>query len=261
MTQFMKNGKLWEKVWVECWRCSGKGRIEPYAHVHGGICFKCNDERGYWQERRVLSDKEKAQRERAKERKEARREAQRQENMIARNEEFKAQLGFVNGIIHVVAVKNTFSIKDDLKEQGAKFNRELGWYFSEAPDNYPTIQISDEEAIIMAEGYLEFNPDVERIIRSKMAEIMPQSHWVGDIKDKVELELTFKRSFGFEGQFGYSYIYIFEDDDHNIFKWSTGKSISLDEEDRVRIKGTIKGHTEYRDEKQTELTRCKIEAL
>lgn len=27
---------------VECYRCEGNGRLNAYAHVHGGVCFKCN---------------------------------------------------------------------------------------------------------------------------------------------------------------------------------------------------------------------------
>ena len=30
-----------QKVKTECPRCSGKGNVRGYAHVLGGICFKC----------------------------------------------------------------------------------------------------------------------------------------------------------------------------------------------------------------------------
>ena len=52
-------------------------------------------------------------------------------------------------------------------------------------------------------------------------------------------------------------IYRFEDENDNILIWKTSNFI--DRADKVtKIKATIKDHTEYNGEKQTEMSRVKI---
>jgi hypothetical protein len=43
-----------------------------------------------------------------------------------------------------------------------------------------------------------------------------------------------------------------------VFTWKTLRGICMEYGENVEIKGTIKAHGEYKDEKQTELTRCKV---
>jgi hypothetical protein len=57
--------------------------------------------------------------------------------------------------------------------------------------------------------------------------------------------------------FGCGSIFKFLDSKGNIFIWRTG-SADLEEGKTYTIKGTIKEHTEYKSEKQTHLTRCKV---
>ena len=42
--------------------------------------------------------------------------------------------------------------------------------------------------------------------------------------------------------------------------WKTQKGIDGEVCDLFKVKGTVKEHSEYRGEKQTTLTRCKVEA-
>ena len=65
-------------------------------------------------------------------------------------------------------------------------------------------------------------------------------------------------------------MHFFRDDNQNKLIWKTSKSLVkwLDngewfcptEGDRITLKGTVKAHEEYKGEKQTVLTRCKIVA-
>jgi hypothetical protein len=102
------------------------------------------------------------------------------------------------------------------------------------------------------------------------------SEYVGNVGDKVTLTLTYKKYISYEVQFGYrpeiAHIHLFVDKSGNAYKWNTNKvlfTLSLDdmgwekynyinEGQTLTIKGSIKAHTEYNGEKQTELTRCKI---
>jgi predicted extracellular nuclease len=56
------------------------------------------------------------------------------------------------------------------------------------------------------------------------------------------------------------YAHTFKDADGNVFTWKTQNGVGLNVGDSVNVKGTIKAHTEYKEEKQTELTRCKVTA-
>lgn len=93
------------------------------------------------------------------------------------------------------------------------------------------------------------------------------SQHVGQVGDKLDLTATFDHTAWFECRSftGYGtttmYIHTFKDADGNVLIWKTSNglgSMGLQEGDLVQIKGTVKDHSEYKDEKQTVLTRCKI---
>ena len=93
-----------------------------------------------------------------------------------------------------------------------------------------------------------------------------QSSYIGEIGDKVDLQATYERSAWFTTQYGYQtqvvYIHTFRDGDGNALTWKTSATALADIEEGtiVRLQGTIKEHKEYKDEKQTALTRCKVTA-
>jgi hypothetical protein len=74
-------------------------------------------------------------------------------------------------------------------------------------------------------------------------------------KDKIEISLELVHIFSYDSQFGRQYIHKFVDQEHNVFVWKTGNSNAIG---KYMVKGTVKEHSEYRDEKQTVLTRCKL---
>lgn len=72
--EFEKNGKPWIKAAESCPRCGGSGRYPSWEYQ--GICLQCQGDGYILTQKRILSDKEKARRERAKARKDARIQAQ-----------------------------------------------------------------------------------------------------------------------------------------------------------------------------------------
>ena len=102
------------------------------------------------------------------------------------------------------------------------------------------------------------------------------SNYVGNIGDKLSVKVTYLNSYSYSTNFGYSYIHLFVDDNGNIFKWTTSQVLlydltyeglniftnhALDKGAVVQLTGKIKNHSEYRNQKQTVLTRCKYEVL
>lgn len=102
------------------------------------------------------------------------------------------------------------------------------------------------------------------------------SNYVGNVGDKVSVKVTYLNSYSYSTRFGYSYIHLFVDGDGNIFKWTTSQAVlyelyyavanitsrhALDKGATVKLTGKVKEHSEYRNQKQTVLTRCKYEVL
>ena len=112
----------------------------------------------------------------------------------------------------------------------------------------------------------------KKIAEEKRAVENAKVEYYGAVGDKFELTLTFDKSFGFEGAYGFTYIHLFHDDEGHQFKWSSsrgtyqcwcktnGKDGFLEYEvgKKYILRGTIKAHEEYKGCKQTVITRCKV---
>jgi hypothetical protein len=91
------------------------------------------------------------------------------------------------------------------------------------------------------------------------------SQHVGSVGERIEIKGTYVKSGSWEqkafGGFNIEtmYAHTFKDTDGNVFVWKTSKNISFEYGEPVILKGTVKEHSEYKDEKQTVLTRCKVE--
>ena len=70
-------------------------------------------------------------------------------------------------------------------------------------------------------------------------------------------KVTIERIHVIETNYGALHIHSFRDAAGNVLVWKTSKGYGV-AGDVVELKGTIKAHTEFRGEKQTELSRCKI---
>ena len=115
----------------------------------------------------------------------------------------------------------------------------------------------------------------KKIAEEKRAIENAKVEYYGAVGDKFELTLTFDKSFGFEGAYGFTYIHLFHDDEGHQFKWSSSNGTYKVEYDKTAdfggieycefevghkylMKGTVKAHNEYKGVKQTVITRCKV---
>lgn len=93
------------------------------------------------------------------------------------------------------------------------------------------------------------------------------SQYVGEIGQKVNIcgSYQFTGSWEQKSFSGYGietmYCHNFKDTDGNVFVWKTGKGLALNYGEPVEITGTVKAHSEYKDERQTVLTRCKVKLV
>lgn len=89
-------------------------------------------------------------------------------------------------------------------------------------------------------------------------EVAAKSDYVGTVGQKINFQGTVNLVGGYETEYGYTRIYKFVDAQGNIYTWHTGSIVRVENGTEVNVCGTIKRHNEYRNEKQTVLTRCKV---
>ena len=97
-----------------------------------------------------------------------------------------------------------------------------------------------------------------RRARAEQAKKELNDEYAGAVGDKITTEATVECVTGFDGQYGYMYVYNFKDVHGHLLVWFTSKDLEVDTGDKIRISGTIKKLNEYKGIKQTVLTRCKV---
>lgn len=177
----------------------------------------------------------------------------------------KDVLGFKNGYIWIFTGA-TYEHKEELKAFGCVFRRYWGWSLSselELPDTLPEdvsalklewslVGANDEK--LMAED--EVAKRVKELIYQNTPHEESTSNYVGEEGERLELNVVVTRNIpvsGFRG--GVSYMHIMEDEDGNVFVWTTA-SKCWETNSEHHIKGTVKTHKEYNGTRQTILTRC-----
>lgn len=172
-----------------------------------------------------------------------------------------------------LVIGNTYAIKDELKEAGAKWCGNLqGWIFTQPTKEYPIVEFAAEECLnfnpkggtIWWKGYDELKP----LIQSKLPEEEKLiGGYVGEINGKLDAEVTFVRMYSYErpafrgGGTEWVGIYKFIDNKGNVFIWNTTACPNIEENKKYRLTGIIAEHKKYKEEKQTILKRCKVKEI
>lgn len=170
----------------------------------------------------------------------------------------KEVLGFKNGFITIFK-GDTYSCKEWFKENGARYTRFWGWGISsemEVPAELPIgIEAIRLDWDLVGEGdNLKNDSAVQEAIDAIMYE-ESTSQYVGEISQRIEVELTVDKAIKLDSYYGPSTMHIMKDADENVYVWTTGAK-SWEEGSVRTIRGTIKDHKMYKNVKQTVLTRC-----
>ena len=117
---------------------------------------------------------------------------------------------------------------------------------------------------IICSAVASYNREMEyqarKAVQRKQAS---SSQWVGNEGDRIELHnLQVRLLTSWDTMYGVTYLYKFIDEQGNTLTWKTGKWLGVTDEIipdlRISLKGTIKKHSEFNHELQTELTRCSV---
>lgn len=93
------------------------------------------------------------------------------------------------------------------------------------------------------------------------------SKHVGEIGERLSIKGTYHHSGSWEQKsfrgFGVDtmYVHTFKDVEGNVFTWKTQNALGMNYGEPVNLVGTVKEHAEYKGERQTVLTRCKVTAV
>lgn len=261
MATLVRTDKNGTKYWVEnkCPKCGGSGYLSCYGHVEGGVCFKCDGSGWFphtWKEYTPEYAAKLADRRLAK--------ARAKSDEV--NKELFRKLGMNEDGKAWVVVGNTYEIKDQLKEAGAKYGV-IGWHFDHEQNEYPCFELSIEQ---IAEKNVQWiwqlyqGGELDSILKKMRDANAPKStsKYVGEVGQKLDIKVTFIGESQYETHFTYygeiHSIYRFKDEDGNTIIWNTSSYQELEEGKQYSLKGTVKSHEEYKGDKQTYLNRCKI---
>lgn len=122
---YERNNKRYARIRCKCERCGGTGLIS-WSRLDNGVCWECHGAKTYIKEVRDYSDAEIQSMERAKERRREKAAKAFEEKKRKANAMTIQRYGF-NGMKAYVVLGDTYSIKDELKEHGAKYSPELKW--------------------------------------------------------------------------------------------------------------------------------------
>lgn len=93
------------------------------------------------------------------------------------------------------------------------------------------------------------------------------SQYVGNVGEKISIKCSFESTAWFDFKMGWKeermFIHTFKDVNGNKLVWKTTSRgfLNLNNGEPVNLTGTVKEHSEYKEEKQTSLIRCKIEKV
>ena len=254
-----------------CTHCGGAGGADAWNHT-GYTCWECGGT-GRRSTPKIIKEYTPEY--------EAKLNARREKSWAKKLEEEKALIPEINSKFLKengfdqegntwIILGNTYSIREQLKELGCSFNySEIGWHSPRELPDYPSIKLNASDLLLKDENGRIIGWNNERaseLISEAKKGIIKESEYVGNVGEKIELKATYIRECSYDVcVMGNSwmkqtrYIHIFEDENGNQFCWNTTAIIwDIEEGSRVKLKGTIKEHKEYKNVKQTYLTRCKI---
>lgn len=271
-----EKGRLYVRVKGACPRCAGTGHYS-YNQLDGTVCYGCNGSGVSVQTVRAYTEKEYARMQTAKERARLKREAEKaaktrdlEENAAQYKHEAALKLGFgEDEKAYLVYGDDTFAIKNQLKEMGARFDPTLKWFFSkevELPEGYKLCAMSFDELYDYTpqNKWASFKENAKDTVKRRIMELRGPSiseFYPGVEKERIRnITAKVESVRGFEGMYGYTSVYTFTSENY-VFVWMTSKAMDLAAGETVDLTGTIKKFDEYMGINQTHLTRCLIKKV
>lgn len=238
-----------------CPKCGGTGVLPCYGHIQNGICFKCEGAR-YFVKSRKLRTMEEALK--MQEKYLDKKEKERQEYLAKRREEFIAKYETLTDMY--VVYKNSYEIKDYLKELGYKFSKALKvWYGPIKPDKGTFVFIPKDEFYEIEENINEININYSNINRFIDNAVFENSEYFGKIDDKYTKELKVLNVKIIEGKFT-THLVTLTDGNYKFSCFTNAYKVldNIEIDNTYNFTFTVKSHDTYNSEKITYIKGIKL---
>lgn len=271
---YEKDGKLYQKVRTKCDRCNGRGDYWWGVMINGrpqysGTCYACWGSKYQTKDVRLYTEEEYERMEKYNEAARAKKEAEREAKMKAEFEtkriEWLAKNGFTEDGYTYIVTGDSYSIKDELKAGGWRYDSVLKWHKAD-PAGYEdrVIKINvDDYFVCSAWGTYSYKTGAADMISSLLSESTPKVETVYFEEDKLkDIPVELVRKFSFQGKYGITNVFNFMDKDSHLFVWFTSTIQPYEVHDHLIISSaTVKDRKEYKDDKQTVITRARLKSL
>lgn len=257
---FKVNGRDYVTIEADCPRCDGSGKYS-YNQVYGDTCMKCWGSGIMKMDVRWYSEKERERMDNAtKIRAENRRKKALKDIEYKNGPEYNG-FGDSNGYI-IMLVGNSYAVKEQLKENGCKYSSIFGWYKPYNCDYEVPADFNLEEIKIYWNTVSKDDSILEaaelRLIVDKFTRKPSLSTYQGEIGEHIDIQATVVNTRCLDGDYGIVYLYIFEDEDKNVYVWNSSNDKNLKIGARLQLTGRVKAHKEYNGIQQTILNYCKV---
>ena len=238
-----------------CPKCGGTGVLPCYRHIQNGVCFKCEGAR-YFVKSRKLRTMEEALKMQEKYLEKKRKEQE--EYMAKRRQEFIAKYETLTDMY--VVYKNSYEIKDYLKELGYKFSKALKvWYGPTEPAKGTYVFIAKEDFFNIEEDINEININYVKINKLIDEATLLNTEFFGEVDKKYNLKLKVLNVKIIDGKYT-THLVTLTDGIHKFNCFTNAYKVL----DNIDIDGvydfvvTIKKHDTYNSEKITYLKGLKL---
>ena len=243
-------------VKVLCGKCGGSGRLSCYAHVDGGICFKCEGV-GHFTKSLKLRDLEEAEKLQSKYL--AKKEQEKQNKRAEQMQEFLEQYSRLTDMY--VVYKNSYQHKDYLKAIGYKFDPSLkSWYGSQEPElEDGFVKISKEDFYKVNEEWLHVSLDLDNILNIIKNENRVVSNYYGEVGNSYEETLKVEKIKIIEGQYS-SHLVVLTYGEYKFNCFTNAYKVldNIEEGYEYKFSFTIKKQDEYNGNKINYITKIKL---
>lgn len=264
---YVRTDKNGTKIYHDftCQRCSGRGASEAWKFT-GMTCYECGGSgvskariiREYTPE---YAKKLEAKRQARWEKEQAKLRAE----VDRINAEFLAE-HFPEGKCYCIVSKDPWKLIKELEAEGVKYNNSLGYYFTKPTDKFLTVEIPFEKVTTFDyNNVLTFSSNAWKVIDAKIKDLRPVSKHIGEVGERITVQATYEKRAWYETKsfkgWGTDLVYIhtFVTPEGNQLVWKTSVgNLGIEEGESVQLTATVKEHGEYKGDKQTVLTRCKI---
>lgn len=169
-----------------------------------------------------------------------------------------------NGCTYVYYGADSYSIKDQLKAAGFRFNRDLLWHTADADNAFKDkcFEVHYTTVLqLMNYGRGFYFETTEKKIKDKIASYNPKpesnSKFIEPVNGKIDVEAECIDHKVINSMYGLSNLFVFKAGE-DIISWFTSSNPSIEVGDKGELVGCFKKHETYNGINTTYITRARL---